>query len=108
MAGALVYAGLTFLISPKATLLIQTFMPLVMLLTFVFVLGKPGSVLPSESSNGTRDAHVQVSQPPLYSKIDQSAEETVPLLGNVKKEKLQFINKKEAGKYCLFLEDDCC
>ena len=41
MAGAVVYAALTFLISPKATLLIQVFMPLVMLATYFFILGNP-------------------------------------------------------------------
>ena len=61
VAGALVYAGLTFLISPKATLLIQTFMPIVMLVTYLFVLGKPNRILPTENNNG----HVQVRTRPL-------------------------------------------
>ena len=51
VAGAVVYAALTFLISPKATLLIQVFMPLVMLATYFFILGKPGKILPPSSRN---------------------------------------------------------
>ena len=58
MAGALVYAGLTFLISSKATLLIQTFMPLVMLFTFLFILGKAQKILPTEMKDD--NGHVQV------------------------------------------------
>ncbi len=48
MAGALVYLVLRFGISPQATLLIQTFSPIVMLLTYFFVLGQPGTILPTE------------------------------------------------------------
>lgn len=51
VAGALVYAALTFLISPTATLLIQLFMPLVMLATYFFILGKPGKILPPSTKN---------------------------------------------------------
>ena len=51
VAGAVVYAALTFLISPKATLLIQVFIPLVMLATYFFILGKPGKILPSSNRN---------------------------------------------------------
>ena len=51
VAGAVVYAALTFLISPKATLLIQLFMPLVMLATYFFILGKPGKILPPSTTN---------------------------------------------------------
>ena len=64
MAGAVVYAGLTFLISPKATLLIQTFMPIVMLITFLVVLGKPRKILPTENNNDD-NGHVQVGTRPL-------------------------------------------
>ena len=53
MAGALVYAALTFLVSPKATLLIQLFMPLVMLATYFCILGKPGKILPPSSKSNT-------------------------------------------------------
>ena len=81
VAGALIYAGLTFLISPKATLLIQLFMPLVMLVTYLFILGKPRKILPSEVKGDGRhiqDPHVppplpQTSTdplaPPPYSKL---------------------------------------
>ncbi len=48
VAGALVYLVLRFGISPQATLLIQTFSPIVMLLTYFFVLGQPGTILPTE------------------------------------------------------------
>ena len=47
MAGALVYAGLKAAgLSDAVTLFIQTFMPILMLVTYLFVLGKPGSIIP--------------------------------------------------------------
>ncbi len=48
MAGALVYLVLRFSLSPQATLLIQLFTPVLMLVTYFFVLGKPGTILPTE------------------------------------------------------------
>ena len=39
--GAVVYAALKTSLSPKTTLLIQLFIPVVMLLTYIFLLGKP-------------------------------------------------------------------
>ena len=111
VAGALIYAGLTFVISPKATLLIQLFMPLVMLVTYLCILGKPMKILPTEK-NG-ENGHIQDPSvpaikdnipvhdaPPTYSKVDrQGAGDETPLLGGAaKKTRLRFFNKEEAGK----------
>lgn len=99
MAGALVYAGLTFLISPKATLLIQLFMPLVMLVTFLFVLGKPKKILPTE--NGASKRHIQDSKvpshPATFIQKEQPDGDSQPLLGERKMAKIKLINKEEAG-----------
>ena len=55
MAGALVYAGLKAAgLSDAVTLFIQTFMPILMLVTYLFVLGKPGSIIP-EAANKPND-----------------------------------------------------
>ena len=120
MAGALVYAALTFLISAKASLLIQLFMPLVMLATYFFILGKPGKILPPPSKNAA--SLIQLfhsnSRPPQHSKSDPANDASKPLLGkatstgtrkeekegndvhiNVRAMKLQFFNKEELGKY---------
>ena len=111
VAGALIYAGLTFVISPKATLLIQLFMPLVMLVTYLCILGKPMKILPTEK-NG-ENGHIQdpsvpivtgdipvTDAPPSYSKVEQQdASDGTPLLGGAaKKTRLRFFNKEEAGK----------
>ena len=92
VAGALVYAGLTFLISPKATLLIQLFMPMVMLVTFLFILGKPRKILPTEQNGSV--GHIQNQN------VDQGAsDDSKPLLGGETKRKLRFFNKEEAGQF---------
>ena len=113
MAGALVYAALTFLISPKATLLIQLFMPMVMLVTYFFILGKPGKILPPSRKDAvvTAPSSIQVIDPPQISKGDPSVDDSRPLLGETAGEdeeeragiakgiklKLRFFNKEEAG-----------
>ena len=57
MAGALVYAGLKAVgLSDKVTLFIQTFMPILMLVTYLFVLGKPGSIIPETAKEPNDDA----------------------------------------------------
>ena len=111
MAGALVYAGLTFLISPKVTLLIQLFMPPVMLVTFLFILGKPNKILPTKTTtiNGGNDS-IQDPHVSVYGGKDyQSASDQAPLLGKEKekekikffnfKEKIRFFNKEEVGVF---------
>ena len=57
MAGALVYAGLKAVgLSDEVTLFIQTFMPILMLVTYLFVLGKPGSIIPETAKEPNDDA----------------------------------------------------
>lgn len=57
VAGALVYAGLKAVgLSDKVTLFIQTFMPILMLVTYLFVLGKPGSIIPETAKEPDDDA----------------------------------------------------
>ena len=115
VVGALVYAALTFLTSPKASLLIQVFMPLVMLATYFFILGKPGKILPPSSKNTA--SLIQLFYPHVHrhSKADSNEEDdSKPLLGeatrneerenddiqiNTRGMKLQFFNKEELGMY---------
>lgn len=63
MAGALVYAGLKSVLSAQVTLYIQTFMPFLMLISYLFILGKPGSILPETSNQSNND-------PPPYTSTD--------------------------------------
>ena len=57
VAGALVYAGLKAVgLSDRVTLFIQTFMPILMLVTYLFVLGKPGSIIPETVKEPSNDA----------------------------------------------------
>lgn len=46
IGGALIYAGLRTFLSAKVTLLLQLFMPTLLILTYIFILTKPAKVLP--------------------------------------------------------------
>ena len=48
VGGALVYAGLKTFLSPMVTLLIQLVVPVIMFATYLFLLGRPGAILPTE------------------------------------------------------------
>ena len=109
------YVGLTFLIPPKTTLLIQLFMPLVMLVTYLFILGKPGKILPSEKDNNTTSdtSSIQAQDPLSHNDGDLATDDSKPLLGETVDEdgyavdagmdskpsrlKLRLFNREEAG-----------
>ena len=71
VAAALVYAGLTFLVSPKNAILIQLFVPLLTLIAYLFILGKPRSILPTEKDDSTLTTS-HVKDPPPYSETDHT------------------------------------
>ena len=113
VAGALVYAGLAFLIHPDQSLLIQLYMPVVMLITYLFILGKPGKILPQSGQTGKTSPSTQGPYPPTNNHSDGglSVDDSKPLLeeaddeddGDVaqvrvgSKWKLKLFNKEEAG-----------
>ena len=70
MAGALVYAGLKSVLSAQVTLYIQTFMPFLMLVSYLFVLGKPGSIIPETSDQSNDDPPPYSSTPPVSHQSD--------------------------------------
>ena len=103
------YAGLTFLLSPDQTLLIQLFMPVVMLVTYLVVLGKPGKILPSDKQV---NSSTQEADQPQRGSDDIVVDDSKPLLGEVaddnggggdaqvrvgSKWRLRFFNREEAG-----------
>ena len=78
MVGALAYVGLTFLLSPKDAILIQLFVPLSMLVAYLFILGKPRNILSMEKDNSNlTNSHVEDSPP--YSEVDHTVAEDKPL-----------------------------
>ena len=118
VAAALIYAGLTFLTTPKITLLVQLFMPILMLLAYLLILGKPGKVLPSTTPTKYSDDAADQSQGSVNDdRSDTPArfDDSKPLLSEAKDEeedgmaaiqvhskwinlKLRFFNKEELGK----------
>ena len=74
------YAGLTFLLSPDQTLLIQLFMPIVMLVTYLVILGKPGKILPSDKQVNSSTQEADQSQ---KGSDDVTIDDSKPLLGEV-------------------------
>ena len=114
VAGALVYAGLTFLIhSDQTVLLIQLFMPVVMLITYLVILGKPGKILPPSEQTGqaspsTQDSYSQTNNhsdgglsvddsKPLLEEADDDDDGDVAQVRVGSKWKLKLFNKEEAG-----------
>ena len=108
VAGALVYAGLAFRVKPDDVLLIQLFMPAVMLVTYLLVLGKPRSIIPSSTEEkGTIQGDDKDGE--------KATDDSKPLLGSAEEEeegeredevkvkskccKLRFFNKEEKGTY---------
>ena len=105
MAGALVYAGLTFLVKPDDVLLIQLFMPAVMLVTYLLILGKPRSIVPSSTDDqdtiqGDKDGEKMTddSKPLLGSTEYEEGEREAEVKVESKCGKLRFFNKEEAGE----------
>ena len=80
LVAALVYAGLTFLVSPEDAILIQLFVPLLMLTAYLFILGKPGNILPTEKDDSTLPTS-HVKDTPPYSKTDHTVADTKTLPG---------------------------
>ena len=74
------YAGLTFLVSPEDAILIQLFVPLLMLTAYLFILGKPGNILPTEKDDSTLTTS-HVKNPPPYSKTDHTVADSKTLPG---------------------------
>ena len=88
MFGSLIYVAMRQFLTIKATLLIQIFMPLLMLFTFMFVLGKPGKIHPP-SHKTVQDNASQSS--------NSSESDNQPLLEREKKKllNLKFIDKED-------------
>ena len=79
-------------------------MPMVMLVTFLFILGKPRKILPTEQNGSVghiQNQNVPTAHPPPYdAKEDRGAsDDSKPLLGGETKRKLRFFNKEEAGQF---------
>lgn len=108
------YAGLTFLIhSDQTVLLIQLFMPVVMLITYLVILGKPGKILPPSEQTGqtspsTQDSYSQTNNhsdgglsvddsKPLLEEADDDDDGDVAQVRVGSKWKLKLFNKEEAG-----------
>ena len=118
MAGALVYTVLTFAISPDVTLMIQVFVPVIMLLTYFFILGKPGTILPSATptltsvrdvvqSNGSNADGDRTANDDLKPLLNEAASEEDSTNGRWKctKSKLRFFNKEETGTYLISIQN---
>ena len=103
VAGALLYAGFRAFLSVKVTLLIQIFIPALMLLTYFLLLG-PKTDLTSNSTSvpstpGTSDGENDVSSLHLEKKDDDA-----PLLGSGQHKRRWFdveLWNKEEAKYWL-------
>lgn len=95
MGGALAYLVLRMFLSPAVTLYVQTAIPLVMVLTYVFVLGKPGKIVPSDRKN-INDS-LREEPPDMNGKPFEEAEPLIQEEVHVKdeKRKIRFFNPEE-------------